>query len=148
MARRPPGRRSRPSPNRTYPRTARLNTLLQEIIADYLERADDEDLGFLTVTGVEVDADLNVCQVFVSSFEDESADERILGALAGHRKPIQSAIGRQTKIRKTPFVEFAFDPGVREGNRIDQILSQLSGGAKAGEPAAADGDTEPDGREE
>ena len=52
-------RRPRPATKRQFPRTARLNTLLQQIVAQYLERVDDERLGFLTVTGVEVDNDLN-----------------------------------------------------------------------------------------
>jgi len=31
----------RPATKRQYPRTARLNTLLQQIVAEYLERIDD-----------------------------------------------------------------------------------------------------------
>ena len=43
--------------NPHYPRTARLNALLQEIVANYFERVQDEALGFVTITGVEVDND-------------------------------------------------------------------------------------------
>lgn len=60
-------RSKRPATNRQFPRTARLNTLLQEIVADFFERVDDERFDMLTVTGVEVDNDLNKAQVFVSS---------------------------------------------------------------------------------
>ena len=35
---------------RDYPRTARLNTLVREIIADELERIDDERLQLVTLT--------------------------------------------------------------------------------------------------
>ncbi|MDH5521630.1 MAG: hypothetical protein OEZ14_13985, partial [Acidimicrobiia bacterium] len=35
-------RSKRPATNRQYPRTARLNTLLQEIVADFFERVDDD----------------------------------------------------------------------------------------------------------
>lgn len=118
-------RKQRPATNRHYPRTARLNTLLQQIVADYLERVDDDRLGFLTVTGVEVDADLNKAQVFVSTLADESEDEETLEALADYRKPIQGEIGRSARLRKTPEVVFAFDPAVRAGARIEGILAEI-----------------------
>jgi hypothetical protein len=38
---------------RDYPRTARLNHLVHEIVAEEIERIDDERLGFLTVVGVD-----------------------------------------------------------------------------------------------
>ena len=123
-----PSRSARPQTKRHYPRTARLNTLLQEIIAGFLERVDDERLGFVTVTGVEVDSDLNRAAVFISTFdpiESPEAEEEFLEALGEHRKPIQAEIGRQARMRKTPEVVFAFDPGVRAGARIEEILSTL-----------------------
>lgn len=131
------GRRGRPSgrggqANRHYPRTARLNTLLQQIVADYLERVDDDRLGLLTVTGVEVDNDLNRAEVFISALgagtdtePDPEADAAYLEALAEYRIPLQSEIASQARLRKTPGVEFAFDPGVRAGARIEEILSGL-----------------------
>lgn len=126
MPRRSPDRRkSRPATKRHYPRTARLNTLLQEIIAHQLGRIDDDRLGFLTVTGVEVDADLNKAQVFLSTMADESEDEETLEALQEYRKLIQAEIARSARLRKTPEVVFAFDPAVRAGARIDTILSSL-----------------------
>lgn len=126
MARRPTSKRNpRPATKRHFPRTARLNNLLQEIVADHLERVDDDRLGFLTVTGVEVDADLNKAQVFISALADESEDEVILGALEEHRKSVQGEIARSARLRKTPEVVFAFDPAVRAGARIENILAGL-----------------------
>ena len=113
---------------RHFPRTARLNALLHEIVADYFERVDDDDLGFLTITSVDVDSDLNVAQIFVSVLGDEPSeegDERVLDALAAHRRPVQREFARQAQLRKTPEAVFLFDPGVRAGARIDQILAGI-----------------------
>ena len=118
-------RRPRPGTKRQFPRTARLNTLLQQIAAEYVERIDDDRLGFLTVTGVEVDNDLNRAVVFISSLADESDDEETLEALSEYRKPLQGRIARSARLRKTPEVSFSFDPGVRAGARIETILSTL-----------------------
>ncbi|MEZ5225977.1 MAG: 30S ribosome-binding factor RbfA [Acidimicrobiales bacterium] len=120
------GRKSRPATKRHFPRTARLNSLLVEIVADYFERADDDRFGFLTITGVEVDADLNVAQVFVSTLGGASDDDdELLEALDSHRKPVQRAIATEAKLRKTPMVVFEFDQGVRHGARVEEILATL-----------------------
>lgn len=123
------GRSTRPQTKRHYPRTARLNALLQEIVADVVERIDDDRFGLVTVTGVEVDNDLNKAEVFVSTLDQGASaeeDEEFLEALAEYRKPVQAAIARQARIRKTPEVVFAFDPAVRAGARIEEILSTLT----------------------
>ena len=39
---------------RRYERTARVNEVVREVLADELERLSDPRLGFVTVTGVEV----------------------------------------------------------------------------------------------
>ena len=46
------------TPNRQYPRMARVNELLREVLAESLERIDDERLGGVTITDVRCDADL------------------------------------------------------------------------------------------
>lgn len=128
MARGSGKRRPRQGSTRHYPRTARLNALLHEIVADYFELTEDEKLGFFTITGVEVDSDLNVAQVYVSVFDDQPSPEGdaiFLGALAAHRVSLQRAIASQAKLRKTPEVAFAFDPGVRTGSRVEEILRDL-----------------------
>lgn len=133
--------RQRQTGSRHYPRTARLNALLTEIIADHFERVDHDDLGFVTITGVEVDADLNVCQVFVSTLAepDPEQDDIVIDALTSERKSVQRAIATQAKLRKTPEVVFAFDPAVRAGAKIDSILATLD--IVHDEPeAAADGE--------
>jgi ribosome-binding factor A len=122
------GKRSRPAPKRHYPRTARLNTLVQEITADALERIEDDRLELVTVTGVEVDADLNRAIVYVSALSGPEADGELLEALGQHRVAVQRAIASQARIRKTPEVVFTVDPAIRTGARIEEILQELDHG--------------------
>lgn len=136
------GRRPKPATKRHFPRTARLNSLLTEIVADYFERALDDRFGLLTVTAVEVDADLNVAQVFVSTLGDDVDDEELLDALAEHRRAVQRAIADQAKLRKTPSVQFEFDPGVRHGARVEEILAGLDIPADDAADDRVDRDTE------
>lgn len=129
-------RRQRNAP-RDYPRTARLNELLREVIADEIEQIDDDDLGFVSVTAVEVDSELTLAKVYVSSLDDD-IDAQI-AVLGNHRGAIRKAIGSQARIRRTPDLRFMADPSVQTGGRIEEILATLSldEDRDAGDPADA-----------
>ena len=117
-----PKKRSSSTSTHRYPREARLNEILREVIADELTRIDDERLEFVTITSVDVDAELNRGIVFFDSLAGESGDERILEVLEEHRRRIQSSIGKQVRAKKTPVLEFRPDDVIRAAERIDEVL--------------------------
>jgi ribosome-binding factor A len=121
MAAKRSGRNSRSSTPK-YSRSARVSTTLQEIIADELVRIDDERLTFVTVTGIDVDPELNRAIVFFDSLADEEGDAEILEAFADHRIRLQSSIARQIRAKKTPILDFRPDMVIRSAARIDEIL--------------------------
>ncbi len=105
-----------------YPRSARVGETLREIIAEELVRIDDERLAFVTVTGIDVDQELNRAIVYYDSLDGEDGDEAILEALGSHRVRLQSSIGRQIRAKKTPILYFEPDAAIRSAERIDEIL--------------------------
>lgn len=116
------GRRGSPAPARRYPRAARVNEVLREVVADELERLVDTDerLALLTVTAVDVDPDLRHATVLFASL-----DEAAVEALAASRVRLQAAVGRQVRLKRTPQLAFAADPAVASGRRIEDILQGL-----------------------
>jgi ribosome-binding factor A len=46
-------------------------------------------------------------------------------ALKSARSRIQSVLGRETRMRYTPVLEFKVDPSIDEGLRINQLLADL-----------------------
>lgn len=110
---------------RDFPRTARLNELLREIVADELERIDDERLTLLTVISVVVEPDLRHATVLYDCLDGEDGDEEALEALADVRTRLQAAVGRQARMKRTPELSFRPDPAVRSGERIDAILRDI-----------------------
>ncbi len=105
-----------------YPRSARVGETLREIIAEDLVRFDDERLAFVTITGIDVDPELNRAIVFFDSLAGEDGDEEIIEALGEYRIRLQSSIARQIKAKKTPILEFRPDIAIRSSERIDEIL--------------------------
>jgi ribosome-binding factor A len=121
------GSRRRSGASRTggthrYPRSARLNETLREIIAEELVRIDDERLEFVTITKIDVDNELNRAVVYYDSLSGEEGDPTTLEALGQHRVRLQSAIARQIRAKKTPILDFRPDDVIRSAERIDEIL--------------------------
>ncbi|MBW8826721.1 MAG: 30S ribosome-binding factor RbfA [Acidobacteria bacterium] len=116
-----PRRPPRQDPSR-FPRTARVSELVREILAEELERIDDERLVMVTITHVHVDPDLRRAVVEFSSLgqgEDEAAE-----ALAEHRVRLQGAIGRQARLKRTPELRFEVDTVIEYGARIEELLRE------------------------
>ena len=117
---------------RDYPRTARLNHLVQEIVADEIERLDDGRLGLFTVTGVDVEADLRRATVWYTSLplatsSSDSESDEVAEALADNRARLQAAIARQAHLKRTPELVFRPDTVIRQAERIEQIIRELDG---------------------
>ena len=107
-------------PRRQYPRTARVNELCQEIVAEELERIDDERLELVTITHVGVDPDLRRALVEFSALGEDLAGAG--EALAEHRHRLQAAIGRQARLKRTPELHFKPDEVIERSHRIEQLL--------------------------
>jgi len=102
-----------------YPRTARVNQILREVISEELVRASDvdEQLGLLTVTGVETTSDLRQATVYFDSLTDEAKS-----ALEERRGQLQAAVNAQTRLKRTPKLTFSADPAVAQGTVIEELL--------------------------
>jgi ribosome-binding factor A len=110
---------------RDYPRTARVNELLREILADALEHIDDERIELVTVTAVRTEPDLRHALVYFDTLEGGETDARVVEVLGELRGRLQRAIAREARLKRTPELAFRPDPAVRGGERIDEILRDL-----------------------
>jgi ribosome-binding factor A len=124
-------RRSSRTTARQYPRTARLNQLLQEIIAEEIERIEDDRLGFFTVVAVDVDGDLQKAIVWYSAMLPDGTsipedDEDLLAVLEELRRPLKAAVGRQARIKRTPELVFRADEVGRQAAQVEAILRDLT----------------------
>ena len=99
-----------------------MGETLREIIAEELVRIDDERLSFVSITGIDVDVELNRAIVFYDSLAGEEGDADILEALDDHRVRLQASIARQIRAKKTPILSFRPDHAIRSAERIDDIL--------------------------
>jgi len=124
---------------RKYPRTARVNEVVREVLAEQLERLSDPRLGLVTITGVEVSPDLRHATVYYSALvaagrrgggqpvlttsdDTRAAVQDALKAAAPH---LRAQLGRQVRFKYVPELQFREDPAIETGARVDQILRDL-----------------------
>jgi len=122
-------------PDRRYPRTARVNKLLQEVLADELERlsGDDDRLRLATITAVVVDPDLRHAKVLFDPGLEPGVTNEVADALAEQRVRLQAAVARQVRLKRTPQLSFLSDSGVTTGSRVEEILREIRKGDPANE---------------
>lgn len=121
---------------RRYSRLDRVNTALREVIADELERIDDERLELVTVTGVKVDRDLGHAHVW---FDTLRPGDQTAAALLQHRVRLQAAVGRELRLKRTPELTFGPDPAIALGTRVEEILRTLHDPKPPEDPSGEDG---------
>jgi ribosome-binding factor A len=123
---------------RKYPRMARVNEVVRETLGDEIERLSDPRLGMVTITGVDVSADLRQATVYYSALGraakrgvgvvTELAPEQreaTIAALRSAAPHLRAELGRQVRMKYTPELVFREDPSIAEGNRIDAIIAGL-----------------------
>jgi ribosome-binding factor A len=125
-------------PAKQYPRTARLNEVVLECLAEEVERLSDPRLGFVTLTGVEVAADLRTADVWYSVMGPPEQHAETAAALDSAGKHLQRVLGRQVRMKFLPTLRFREDPAVTDGLRIDAILRELHEGADRGDQTSDD----------
>ena len=124
--------------HRSYPRTARINEALREVIAEELEIIGDERLDLVTVTGITTDPDLRHATVWYSTLAGRGDLVAVREGFAEHRVQLQGAVGRQVRLKRTPLLQFTPDPAIEQGQRIEAILRTMPRPVEQTESETAD----------
>jgi ribosome-binding factor A len=116
---------ARRQPQRRYPRSARINEVVLEVLGDELERLSDPRLGFVTLTGVEVSSDLRHATVYYSVLGPAEQHEDTSKALRSAGSHLRAALGQQVRLKYLPRLSFREDPAITTGQRVEEIIREL-----------------------
>ena len=94
----------------------------------------DPEIGFISLSDVEVTRDLAHAKVFVTVFETEKA-ESTLTALKGSASFLRRRLSQEMRIRRVPELHFHHDASVETGQRMDSLIDTALA-ADQGKPGA------------
>lgn len=98
----------------------------QEISTIINQKMKNPQLGFVTVTDVEVTGDLQQATVFVTVYGSEDERTQTLNILEQAKGFIRSEVGQVIRLRKVPELFFAYDESIEYGDKIDKLLAQIN----------------------
>ncbi len=108
-------------------RQLRVNNLLQQEIADIIRREmEDPDVGFVTITGVDVTVDLRFAKVFVSVLGDDKDKRRTIRSLARAARFIRRLLGDRLTMRRIPELSFRLDETAERAQKMAQLLHDIA----------------------
>lgn len=108
-------------------RTDRINTLLQEEISRIVQKElrDPRLSQVLTISRVEVSADLQQARVSVSTLGGETEEQEALAGLKSAAGFLRKELGQRLQLRHTPELHFEPDLVTREGDRVLTLLNDI-----------------------
>lgn len=109
-----------------HQRVQRVAEQMKKEIADILRNElRDPRLGMVSITEVELSADLRYARVFVSVLGDDQAIKDNMEILERASGLIRRQVGDRLPLRFVPEISFRFDPSIERGARIAQLLHQV-----------------------
>jgi ribosome-binding factor A len=107
-------------------RPQRVGDLIREIICEMLLRdLSDPRLESVTLTEVEVTADLKLATVYFSAMGNPSREETSLHGLQSATGYIRKKLGKELRLRYVPDLQFKVDQSFEYGSKIDRLIRTL-----------------------
>ena len=108
-------------------RPDRVGEQIRDVISEILARGEvhDPGIGFITLTRVQVTADLQTARVFYTSLGDPKARKETARALDRATPFFRRQVAGRLRLRRAPEFEFRFDESIENQDRIEQILRDL-----------------------
>ena len=106
-------------------RTARVAEEFREILAEEIQKLKDPRIGFVTVTGVQVTADLRRAWVSYTVLGDDKQQRSTAAGLRSATPHLRQALGKQVRLRNLPELEFQVDQTLAQHEHIEELIERL-----------------------
>ncbi len=107
-------------------RLARLNEQLKRDLSELVRtRVRDPRVGLVTITGVEVAADLGSARVYVRDLGGPEDLVETLKGLEAAAPFLRSILGKSMRVRRVPELRFREDRSYQGAQRIEEVLADV-----------------------
>ena len=107
-------------------RAERVADATKELLAGLLlKEVSDPRIGMVTLTRVQVSADLRHARVYFSVMGDEKRRRESLEGLRSARGFLRREISHRLHLRVAPDLVFEFDPMLEEVDRVSRLIDSV-----------------------
>ena len=107
-------------------RTSRVGEMVRDALVEVLRHdLKNVDIGFASITGVDVSPDLHFARVYISGLNEEQTRDAV-EQLQHARGAARRFLGQRIRLRYTPELDFQYDDTAMKASRIESILHDVS----------------------
>lgn len=109
---------------REFTRSERVAAQLRRDIALIIQQqVRNPEVGFVSVSEVDVTRDISLARVYITVFDPElaAASIKALNKAAGF---IRSRLGKEMRMRSVPELRFLHDASVETGQAVDKLIAK------------------------
>ncbi len=124
---------------RNYRRQDQLSGVITQELSDLLRtRMKDPRLGFVSITDVDLSADLRHAKVFVSVMGSPEEQRATMTALQRGTGFLRHELAQRLTIRHVPDLAFVLDQSIARGAHMLDLLNQVAATPSRTEAASTD----------
>jgi len=98
----------------------------QEVSSLLVKGLKDPRIGFVTITYVEVTSDLHLARIYYTVMGDTESRKNTVKGLKSSIPFIRKELGRRIRTRYIPELLFQYDTSLEYGNRIENLIREIS----------------------
>ena len=107
-------------------RTSRLGENVRDALAEVFRHdLKDIQVGFSSITGVDVSPDLSIARVHISGLKEKDT-RAVIDALNESKGKVRHFLSKRIRLRHTPELDFKYDEAPERGGRIEHLLSEIA----------------------
>jgi ribosome-binding factor A len=99
--------------------------MIRDALVEVFRQDLKQDLGFTSITDVEVSPDLHFARVYMSGLKEDETRETV-DRLQAQRGRVRKLLGARIRLRHTPELDFRYDETTMRASRIESILTEIS----------------------
>ena len=107
-------------------RTSRVGEMVRDALVEVLRHdLKNVDIGFASITGVDVSPDLHFARVYISGLNEDQTRDAV-EQLQHARGAARRFLGQRIRLRYTPELDFKYDDTAMKASRIESILQDVA----------------------
>lgn len=111
----------------------RIEGIIRKDISNIIQYdLKDPNVGFVTITDVQVSNDHSYATIYVNFLGKEARNKAGLEALNHASGYIRTQLAQQMTIRRVPELRFVIDKTEQRGKKIDEVINQIHKNEESG----------------